>query len=135
MKNDELTLGQELVSAMEEVMEMELGKEYNEMSKHTVTVKPVDILTPIEMKYIRLSLNMSTSIMGDVIGADQTSIQYWESGKRKPGKAALRMYNLIKSKPGIIKDIISFKETSSNKKILSKSKNKSILSLRKKKIK
>ncbi|MBN1499104.1 MAG: type II toxin-antitoxin system MqsA family antitoxin [Spirochaetes bacterium] len=99
-------LGEELVKAMEEVVEMERGRRAAEHSADNTPVKSITPFSPQKMKRLRKELKFSTKVMANILGASPKSIQVWESGKIHPNNIVYRLYEILDRHPEYINELI-----------------------------
>ena len=58
----------------------------------------VKILSPNEIKSIRLNSKMSQSVFAKLINASSSTIQKWETGEKTPRGISLKLLNIVKNK-------------------------------------
>ena len=83
-----------LKEGMQEILDFQKGK-------IKLTVESFEIPEPPskykakEIKHIRKQKNYSQSIFAKVLNVSVKTVQSWESGKRQPSQAALRLIEII----------------------------------------
>ena len=75
-------------------------KEAVKVAKGTLAPKSVYVvLTPVEIKRIRASVNMSQAVFARSFQLSLDTVKGWEQGKRKPDAAAANFLRLIQADP------------------------------------
>jgi len=91
-------IGQELIKAMQEVVDYSEGKIDLRTSK--LNVSPVcDTISAEEIKTTRKSLGMSQSVFAIVLGVSKKTVESWEIGRYNPDGAARRLISIIQIDP------------------------------------
>jgi len=91
-------MGEELVEAMQELLDYSKGKIDLRMSRMPAT--PVrKMISPTEIKAVRENLKMSQSVFAIVIGVSKKTVESWESGRYKPDGAARRLITIMEKDP------------------------------------
>lgn len=86
----------ELQEGLESYIDFQAGKKT--LRTHKVrTVKPS--LSAVELKEIRLKLNVSQSLFANALCAELKTYQNWEQGVSKPNKQAILLIKLIERNP------------------------------------
>ena len=67
--------------------------------------EPIQPLRPIDVAAIRRELNVSQSVFAALLNVPKVTAISWEKGRRKPTGAALRLLDLIRKKPEILKEV------------------------------
>lgn len=63
-----------------------------------VCLPDVKILSPNEIKSIRLNSKMSQTVFAKLINASSSTIQKWETGEKIPRGISLKLLNIVKNK-------------------------------------
>ena len=91
-------MGQELIEAMQELVDYSEGKIELRTSKYSVS--PVcDTISAKEIKEIRRKLKMSQSVFALVLGVSKRTVESWEIGRYTPDGAARRLISIIQKDP------------------------------------
>lgn len=91
----------------------ELKSSLNEVLDHTrakVTLKTtdiplppkVDLMRPAEIVKLRRRLNASQGVFARWLNVSRDTAISWETGRRKPSGAALRLLQIVKAEPEIL---------------------------------
>ena len=73
------------------------------MAKGTTAPKSVYVvLTPVEIRSIRASVNMSQAVFARSFQLSLDTLKGWEQGKRKPDVAAANFLRMIKADPEFV---------------------------------
>lgn len=65
--------------------------------------EPIRPLRPKDVAAIRRRLNVSQSVFAALLNVPRVTAISWEKGRRKPTGAALRLLDLVRKKPDILK--------------------------------
>lgn len=65
---------------------------------HTLALSPVDELSPIEIKKIRLREKVSQAIFALYLNISLSTVRQWEQGEKHPRGTSLKLLNIIKKK-------------------------------------
>ena len=91
-------MGEELIEAMQELLNYSEGKIHLRTSRMPVT--PVcENISPAEIKAVRENLKMSQSVFAIVIGVSKKTVESWEAGRYKPDGAARRLITIMQKDP------------------------------------
>ena len=78
-------------------------KEAVRVAKGTTAPKSVYVvLTPVEIRSIRASVNMSQAVFARSFQLSLDTLKGWEQGKRKPDVAAANFLRMIKADPEFV---------------------------------
>lgn len=88
---DEIKLGVEQAIAYE--------KGELKAKKVTLSVAPVDVFTPSEIKSIRNSTGLTQNLFAKYMGVSVKTVEAWESGRNHPEGAACRLLALTRNDP------------------------------------
>jgi len=64
----------------------------------SLCLPPVKLLSPVEIKAIRLKEKLSQPIFALVLNTSVSTVKQWEQGDKKPSGIALKLLNLVKRK-------------------------------------
>ena len=91
-------IGQELIEAMQELVDYSEGKIDLRTSK--LNVSPVcDTISAEEIKNTRKKLGMSQGVFAIVLGVSKKTVESWEIGRYTPEGAARRLISLMQVDP------------------------------------
>ena len=97
----EKRMGEELVEAMQELLDYSEGK--IELRKSYLPVSPVcKTISPEEIRATRERLKMSQSVFALAIGVSKKSVESWESGRYTPDGAARRLISIMQKDPSFL---------------------------------
>ncbi len=83
-------------------------KEAVKVAKGTTAPKSVYvILSPEEIKSIRMSVNMSQAVFARSFQLSLDTLKGWEQGKRKPDAAAANFLRMIKADPRFVQRMLA----------------------------
>ena len=88
---DEIKLGVEQAIAYE--------KGELKAKKVTLSIAPVDVFTPNEIKSIRNSTGLTQNLFAKYMGVSVKTVEAWESGRNHPEGAACRLLALTRNDP------------------------------------
>jgi putative transcriptional regulator len=96
-----VSVGQEIVEAMEEVVAIVQGK-----------VKPASVTTfrpsiALDVRKIRLATGLSRAEFARKFALDARALQDWEQGRRKPDRAARAYLKVIAHKPKAVVEALA----------------------------
>ena len=69
--------------------------EHNELAPARVTI----YFDPHEIKHIRTGLKLTQEQFFNRFGIPVKTIRHWEQGRRRPDRAAMAFYQILKEKP------------------------------------
>lgn len=95
------TFGDEVVNSFGDFLgRVEQGRGAEQITLRTVSLDlQIQDLSTEQIKAIRLSLNVSQSIMAKLLGVSVLTVQSWEQGSRKPSPMACRFLDEIAKYP------------------------------------
>lgn len=64
--------------------------------------EPIKEISPAEIKKIRSSLNVSQAVFAAILNVPTKTAISWESGARRPSRAALRLLDVAKRHPEVL---------------------------------
>ncbi len=65
----------------------------------TMTIAPVEVFKPEEIKLIRLDAGMTQALFAKYMGVSVKTVEAWESGRNHPEGAACRLLVLTREDP------------------------------------
>lgn len=65
------------------------------LKRHKVTVEPVKLYTPVEIRSIRLSTGMSQRLFAAYLGVSKKTVEAWESGVNSPSGPSSRLLSIV----------------------------------------
>jgi len=93
-------MGQELIEAMQELLDYSEGKIDLRTSRFNVT--PVcDTISVEDIKATRKKLGMSQSVFAVVLGVSKKTVESWENGRYTPDGAARRLISMFQADPSL----------------------------------
>lgn len=94
--------GDSLVANVEAMAEHLRGKRKITLRTRTLTPpKPIKPIDPKGVAAIRKKLNVSQTVFASLLNVSSVTAISWEKGRRKPSGAALRLLELVRTKPGL----------------------------------
>ena len=91
-------LGQELIEAMQEIVDYSEGKIDLRTSKFSIS--PVcEAISADEIKATRKKLGMSQGVFAIVLGVSKKTVESWEVGRYTPDGAARRLISVMRTDP------------------------------------
>ncbi len=88
------TLGERLISALEDVVAHESGES---LSLEQVRPRPIDV------RAIRASVRMSQARFATEFGLSKRALQEWEQGRRQPDPAVCSYLTVIAREPAMVR--------------------------------
>lgn len=82
-------------------------------SKGTLSLKTTELpvpppaVTANEVRGLRRSLHMSQAVFAATLNVSARTVQSWEQGVREPSDAALRMIQIVRVNPGVIRELFN----------------------------
>lgn len=106
MKRKEIEFNaEELVSNIEALARHAAGKEKLTLRTRTLTLPPgIKPIKAREIVAIREQLAVSQAVFARLLNVPKVTEISWEKGRRKPTGAALRLLDLVRKRPNILKD-------------------------------
>ena len=94
-------MGEDLMEAMQEMMDHAAGKMELRTSRYTPPiVAPVcETITVEEIKETRKTLGVTQSAFAVILGVSQKTVESWEAGRYSPDGAARRLIMVMQSDP------------------------------------
>jgi len=91
-------MGQELIEAMQELLDYSEGKIDLRTTKYNIS--PVcDTISVEEIKETRKKLGMSQGVFAVVLGVSKKTVESWEAGRYRPDGAARRLISIMQTDP------------------------------------
>ena len=95
-------LGQKLIGALEEAIEVAKGnKKPGRISHRTLLESPPD-WSPVAIKSLRQKLSLSQSGLANLLAVARETVCAWEQGINEPSGIARRLLQLLAMSPKII---------------------------------
>ena len=69
-----------------------------------------------EIRSLRNRFAMSQSVLAGLLNVSTKTVQSWEQGLRKPSQAALRLIQVLRARPELIRDVLTPTERESGAK-------------------
>jgi putative transcriptional regulator len=91
----------ELRRSMEQAVAHSQGK-ITLRTKHVPIPKKVTALAPREIRKLRVRLGTSQAVFARLLNVSTTTEIKWETGRRKPSGAALRLLDIASKRPEIL---------------------------------
>lgn len=67
--------------------------------------EPIDEMSPSQIKKIRSSLNVSQAVFAAILNVPTKTAISWESGARRPSRAALRLLDVAMRHPEVLLEV------------------------------
>jgi len=96
----DMTFGEELIAAMQEVADHIEGKR-PDLVTHRVKVEPTDV------KAARKAIGVTQAKFAELVGAPLSTVRSWEQGQRQPSGAARTLLKVIEREPEAVKRALS----------------------------
>ena len=91
-------IGQELIEAMQELLDYSEGK--IDLRTSTYNLTPVcESLSMDEIKETRKMLGVSQGVFAVVLGVSKKTVESWETGRYTPDGAARRLITMLQTDP------------------------------------
>lgn len=92
-----MSIFDDIKTGLEQAIEYEKG---NLKAKTTVlSIAPVDVFTPGEIKEIRISTGLTQVLFAKYMGVSPKTVESWEAGRNHPEGAACRLLTLTRNDP------------------------------------
>ena len=105
MKRKEIEFDAEALVGSVEAMAAHVRGEHK-LTLRTRTLSLPEPIQPLRLRdvaAIRRQLNVSQSVLAAMLNVPKVTAISWENGRRKPTGAALRLLDLIRKKPDILR--------------------------------
>lgn len=112
-KDDERSLGEEIIAGLEEALAYERGELANvkvtraTLASQSAEVAPAPIYRANRIASLRERLRLSQPVFAAVLNVSPETVKKWEQGTREPDGAALRLLELAEAHPEWIVDRMS----------------------------
>ena len=83
-----------IMTGLEEAIAEAQGKG-EKLHRHKVTVEPVKLYTPAEIREIRTSTGMSQRLFAAYLGVSKKTVEAWESGANSPSGPSSRLLSIL----------------------------------------
>ena len=87
----------DIKTGIEQAIEYEKGN--LKANKTTLTITPVDVFTPQEIKDIRNNTGLTQVLFAKFMGVSVKTVESWEAGRNHPEGAACRLLTLTRNDP------------------------------------
>ncbi len=87
----------DIKTGLNEAIEYEKGN--LKVKTTTITIAPVVIFAPIEIKNIRNSTGLTQTLFAKFMGVSVKTVEAWEAGRNHPEGAACRLLALTQADP------------------------------------
>jgi len=98
----DLTVGEGLISALQQAVDYEKGKKVNGIKSTKISIAPLPHYKANKIKQIRNKVRLSQSTFAHVLGVSKKTVEAWESGKNEPQGPAQRMLMLLEKDNSIL---------------------------------
>jgi putative transcriptional regulator len=95
-------MGQDLIEAMQEVLDHSEGKIELRTSRFPVVIPTPETMSADEIKDTRKKLGMSQSVFAMTMGVSKKTVESWEVGRYTPDGAARRLISIIQADPALL---------------------------------
>lgn len=94
----------DLVSSVEAFARHVSGKEKLTLRARQLSLPPqIKPIPPKEIAKLRRKLNVSQAVLAGMLNVPKVTVVSWEKGRRKPTGAALRLLDLVRKQPGLLR--------------------------------
>ncbi|MDI6774403.1 MAG: hypothetical protein QME60_03270 [Verrucomicrobiota bacterium] len=98
----------ELIQALVDIRDHATGKRKITMRTTTIDLPPrVQTIRPLEVRAIRRRLKVSQEIFARLLNVPTVTEVSWETGRRHPSGAALRLLQVAKKRPKVLLEAAS----------------------------
>lgn len=94
---------------LNEAIDYEDGKPIS-VRRNKITVESIHKYDPSDIKSVRRSFRLSQLNFSRLLGVSPKTVEAWESGRNVPQGPALRMIDLMKKEPSVMRHYISNKK-------------------------
>jgi putative transcriptional regulator len=107
MKRKEIEFNSEdLVSSVEALARHAVGQEKLTLRTNALELpKPIKQIRPREIMALRNRCGVSQAVLARLLNIPTVTAISWEKGRRKPTGAALRLLDLVRKRPEILKEV------------------------------
>ncbi|PKL16349.1 MAG: transcriptional regulator [Spirochaetae bacterium HGW-Spirochaetae-5] len=99
----DLSVGESLITALEQAIDYEKGKIVKGVKKDKISVAPLPHYKGKKVKEIRNKLGLTQSTFAHIIGVSIKTVEAWESGRNEPQGPAQRMLFLLERDDNLLK--------------------------------
>ena len=93
----------ELLQALTDVRDHVSGRRKLTMRTTKLPLpKPLDTIRPMDVRQIRETLSVSQAVFARLLNVPVVTEASWESGRRNPSGAALRLLQIAKKEPEVL---------------------------------
>lgn len=96
-KYDEMTVGESLITSLNQAIDFEKGKKVPGTTKNIVTLAPVPHYKANKIKKIRNKLGLSQNTFAHIMGVSIKTVEAWESGRNEPQGPAQRILYFLEN--------------------------------------
>lgn len=89
----------DLKGSLTEVLDHAKGEQRLKVTRFP---EPISEMSPAQIKKIRSSLNVSQAVFAAILNVPTKTAISWESGVRRPSRAALRLLDIAKRHPEVL---------------------------------
>ena len=100
----------DLVRDVKDLADHYTGKRKLTLRTYTVAA-PAPTFTPAEIIELREARNLSRPLFAQVLNVPPVTVRKWESGKRKPSGAALRLLEVMRTRPDALLQMVTLSKT------------------------
>lgn len=95
----------ELSEGFEALEEDRQGK--RTLRTHEVSMKPVERVTPEEIRAMRERLNLSRPVLAGMLRTNPRTLENWEQGRAKPNEQAALLLRMVERYPDTLERLAS----------------------------
>ncbi len=96
-----------LHKSMQEFIEYEKGNK--QLTVRDVTILPIEEWSAQAIKNLRESYSISQTVFSFLLGVSNKTVEAWEAGKNVPSGPSLRLLQLFKNRPDLIKSMYTYR--------------------------
>ncbi len=95
-----MSVYESIMTGLNEAIEHSQGK--RRLKSTTLTVQPLKVYAPQEIKAIRQSLGASQALFAGIMGVSVKTVEAWEAGRNQPEGSSRRLLSIFQSDPTTI---------------------------------
>ena|SRR5690554_102210 len=99
-----MDISKSILKGLDEAIKYQEGK--IKARKVTIYVRPVEKFTNKQIKQIRNQANLTQLSFAAALGVTKKAVEAWEKGTNSPSGPSLRLLQLFKDNPEILKKIL-----------------------------
>ncbi len=99
-----MDVSKSILKGLDEAIKFQEGK--IKARKVTISVKPVERFTKEQIKQIRNEANLTQHLFASTLAVTKKAVEAWERGTNRPSGPSLRLLQLFKDNPEILKSYI-----------------------------